>query len=144
MMKIKITLTFILIASIFAMSLPSNIYAQQNIDQFWVKFKNAVTKSDKNAVANMTNFPLSMPYGVKTVKTKADFIKRYDKILNMEADAKRCFEARSVEKEENSKRYFINCTFKGEPESSDNRPIYYYFEKTKSGWKFTGLDNINE
>jgi hypothetical protein len=98
-MKFKTTLTFILITSVFAMSLPANIYAQQNIDQFWAKFKNAVIKGDKNAVANMTKFPLSMPYGVKTVKTKADFIKRYDKILNMEADAKRCFETRSIEKE---------------------------------------------
>jgi hypothetical protein len=143
-MKFKTTLTFILIGSIFAMSLPANIYAQQNSNQFWAKFKNAVIKGDKNVVANMTKFPLSMPYGVKSVKTKADFIKRYDKILNMEADAKRCFEAGSIEKEENSKRYFVNCTFKSEPESSENRPIYYYFEKTKNGWKFTGLDNINE
>lgn len=143
-MKTKSILTFIVIASIFAVSFPIHIYAEQTVDQFWMKFKTAVLKDDKNAVANMTKFPLLMPYGIKTVRTKADFIKRYDQILNNEADAKRCFQAQKIEKEENSKRYFVNCTFKDEPESSDNRPIYYYFEKNKSGWKFTVLDNINE
>lgn len=120
-----------------------NVSAQTDINAFWAKFKTAVAKGDKNAVANMTRFPLLMPFGVKSVKTKADFIKRYDKILNMEANAKRCFQAQNIEKD-NANRYFVTCTFKSEPESSDNRPIVYYFEKTKLGWKFSSLDNVNE
>lgn len=121
-----------------------NVSAQTDINVFWGKFKTAVVKGDKLAVAGMTKFPLSMPYGVKSVKTKADFIKRYDKIINMEANAKRCFQAQKPQKDDNSKDYFVACTFKGEPESSDNRPIVYYFTKTKTGWKFSSLDNINE
>jgi hypothetical protein len=143
-MKLKTNLTLVIIASIFTMYLPIGIYAQQNVNDFWKKFKIAILKDDKNTVAKMTKFPLSMPYGVKIVKTKTDFIKRYNQILNMEADAKRCFQTGKIEKDDNANIYFINCTFKSEPESSENRPIYYYFEKTKDGWKFTGLDNINE
>ena len=75
-------------------------------------------------------------------KSKADFIRRYDRILNLEANAKRCFQAMTPEK--NGKYYSVNCTFKSEPESSDNRPIFYYFERTKTGWRFVSLDNSNE
>jgi hypothetical protein len=62
--------------------------------------------------------------------------------MNLEANVKRCFQNTKLEKQD--KYYFVSCTFKSEDESSDNRPILYYFEKTKSGWKFTGIDNINE
>ncbi len=136
-MKIKFVLATIVVFALFSTS-----FAQQNINSFWKNFKTAVVRGDKNAVAKMTKFPLSMPYGVKSVKSKADFIKRYDKIMNLEANAKRCFQAAKLEKQ--GKYYFISCTFKQNVESSDDRPILYYFEKTKTGWKFTSLDNINE
>jgi hypothetical protein len=137
-MKLKFLLPFFL-ATIF---LVGSVQAQSDFNSFWTKFKTAVVAGDKAGVANLTSFPLSMPFGVKDIRSKADFIRRYDKIINMEANAKRCFQAVSPEKQGN--RYEIYCTFKGEPESSDNRPILYYFTKTKSGWKFAGLDNINE
>lgn len=137
-MKLKYLLTICLGLLIFS----SSARAQSDFNSFWTKFKTAVVNNNKNTVANLTKFPLSMPYGVKSVKTRADFIRRYDKILNLEAHAKRCFQAIAPEK--NGKYYTVNCTFKSEPESSDNRPIFYYFEKTKTGWKFTGLDNVNE
>ncbi len=116
--------------------------AQNDFNSFWKKFKTAVVKGNKNAVAGMTKFPLSMPYGVKTVRTKAEFIRRYNRILNLEANAGRCFQITAPEKD--GKRYSVNCTFKQLPESDTNRPIYYYFEKTKTGWMFASLDNINE
>ncbi len=139
-MKLKFLLAICLGVLIFS----SAAQAQSDINVFWAKFKSAVVKGDKNAVASMTKFPLSMPFGFRAVKTKTDFIKRYDKIMNLEANSKRCFQAQNIENEENSNRYFVSCTFKSEPESSDNRPILYYFEKTKTGWKFSALDNINE
>lgn len=138
-MKLKFFLSIFLATLIFS----SAAQAQSNINVFWQKFKTAVVKGDKAAVANMTRFPLEMPYGVKSVKSKTDFIRRYDKIINLEANAKRCFQAKNLTKSENG-TYSIDCTFKSEPESSNNRPIVYYFTKTKTGWKFAGLDNINE
>jgi hypothetical protein len=48
--------------------------------------KAAVAGGDKVAVAEMTKFPLSMPYGVKAVKKK-DFQRRYNEIFKGEANA---------------------------------------------------------
>lgn len=118
------------------------INAQSGIDAFLAKFKAAVKKRDKAAVANMTKFPLSMPYGMRSVKTRADFFKRFNIIFNGEADAARCFEAEKPFKRDN--RYEIACTFKSNPETSEDRPIVYEFEMTGKGWMFAGLDNINE
>lgn len=137
-MKFKFFIPIFLAALIFS----SAAQAQSNINDFWKKFKTAVVKGDKAAVANLTDFPLEMPFGFKSIKSKADFIRRYAQIMNLEANAKRCFQNANLEKQGN--RYEIACTFKSEPESSNNRPIVYYFTKTKTGWKFAGLDNINE
>jgi len=119
-----------------------SVSAQADFNTFWTKFNTAVAKNDKAAVASMTKFPLVMPYGVKNVKTKAEFLKHYDDIINMEANAKRCFQATKPIRD--GKTYAVWCTFESEPESSNNRPIGYYFAKTKTGWKFAGLDNVNE
>ena len=83
-----------------------------------------------------------MPYLVKAVKTKADFLRRYDEIFNGEANAAHCF--RNAEPQKESGRYEIYCPFKETPNDKENAPIRYVFERTKGGWKFAGLDNINE
>lgn len=140
MFKSKSFLIGIFCAGFFCATV--SVSAQTDFNLFWTKFTTAVVNNDKAAVASLTTFPLSMPYGVKTVRTKAEFLKHYDDIVNWEANAKRCFQATKPERD--GKRYKVYCTFKQEPESSDNRPIEYYFEKTKTGWKFAGLDNINE
>jgi len=51
----------------------------------------AVIAGDKATVAEMTKFPLSMPYSVKAVTTKSDFLRRYDEIFNGETNAAQCF-----------------------------------------------------
>ena len=100
---------------------PVSVSAQTDFNTFWKKFKTAVVNNDKAAVASLTKFPLSMPFGVKSVKTEAEFLKGYDSILNMEANAKRCFQGTKPEQEGNG--YAVYCTFKVLPESSENRPI---------------------
>ena len=47
----------------------------------------------------MTKFPLSMPYEVKAVKNKEDFLRRYDEIFKGEANAAQCFESAEPHKE---------------------------------------------
>jgi len=116
--------------------------AQENFPAFWNKFKSAVIAGDKATVGEMTKFPLSMPYGIKAVKTKSDFLRRYNEILNGEANAGQCF--RNAKPEKESGRYEIYCPFKETPNDKENAPIRFIFELTKSGWKFAGLDNINE
>ena len=118
-------------------------FAQSDFSAFWKKFSSTVIAGDKTAVAEMTKFPLSMPYGVKAVKNSEDFLRRYNEIFKGEANAAQCFGSGEPRKE-SGRRYEIYCPFKETPKDWENAPILFIFEQTKSGWKFVGLDNINE
>jgi hypothetical protein len=120
-----------------------NAFAESDFSAFWQKFKSAVIGGDKAMVADMTKFPLSMPYEVKAVKNKEGFLRRYDEIFKGEANAAQCFKSAESQKE-SDRRYGIYCPFKDTPNDWENAPIRFIFELTKSGWKFVGLDNINE
>ena len=135
--------TKLLFAGILILLLSSNAFAQSDFSAFWKKFKSAVARHDKAAVAEMTKFPLSMPYLQKKVKDKADLLRRYDEVFNGEANAAQCFAKAQPAKDE-TKGYEIYCPFKATPNDRENAPIRYYFELTSSGWKFAGLDNTNE
>ena len=121
----------------------SNAFAESDFSAFWKTFKSAVVAGDKAKVAEITKFPLSMPYGIKAVKNKEGFSRRYDEIFKGEANAAQCF-AKVEPQKESAKRYEIYCPFKETPNDMENAPIRFIFELTKDGWKFSGLDNINE
>jgi len=131
------------LAGVLVLLLFPNAFAESDFSAFWKKFKAAVIASDKAAVGEMTKFPLSMPYGVKAVKTKEIFLRRYDEIFNGEADAAQCFGSAKPDKE-SGRRYQVYCPFKQTPDDRENAPIRFVFELTKGGWRFVGLDNINE
>jgi hypothetical protein len=133
----------LLLAGILILLLSSNAFAQTDFPPFWQKFKSAVTGGDKAAVAEMTKFPLFMPYLQKKVKNKADLLRRYDEVFNGEANAGQCF-AKAKPKKDSARGYEIYCPFKATPNDRENAPIRFYFELTSTGWKFAGLDNINE
>jgi len=124
------------------LSFPS-AFAESDFSAFWQKFKSAVIAGDKAAVAEMTKFPLSMPYEVKAVKNKENFLRRYNEIFKGEANAAQCFKSAEPHKE-SDRQYDIYCPFKETPKDRENAPIRFIFELTKGGWKFVGLDNINE
>ena len=117
--------------------------AQNDFSAFCKKFKAAVTAGDKAAIAEMTKFPLSMPYEVKAVKNKENFLRRYDEVFKGEANAAQCF-GKAEPHKQSDRQYDIYCPFKETPEDKEDTPIRFIFELTKSGWKFVGLDNINE
>ena len=121
----------------------SNAFAESDFSAFWKKFKSAVVAGDKAAVAEMTKVPLSMSYGVKAVKNKESFLRRYGEIFNGEANAAKCF-AKAEPQKESDGQYDIYCPFKETPNDMENAPIRFIFELTKGGWRFVGLDNINE
>ena len=120
-----------------------NAFAESDFSTFWQKFKSAVIAGDKAMVTDMTKFPLSMPYGVKAVKNKEGFSRRYNEIFKGEANAAQCFKSAEWHKE-SDRQYEIYCPFKETPDDRENAPIRFEFELTKSGWRFVGLDNINE
>jgi hypothetical protein len=131
------------LAGILVLLLFPNAFAQTDFAAFWKKFKAVVASGDKVAVAEMTKFPLSMPYLQKAVKNKADFLRRYNEIFKGEANAAQCFGSAEPHKESGG-RYEIYCPFKETPHDLENAPIRFIFELTKGGWRFVGLDNINE
>ena len=131
------------LAGILILLLFPNAFAETDFPAFWTKFKSAIVAGDKAAVAEMTKFPLSMPYLVKAVKNKEDFLRRYNEIFKGEANAAQCFGSAEPHKESN-RRYEIFCPFKETPRDKENAPIRFIFELTRNGWTFAGLDNINE
>jgi hypothetical protein len=102
-------------------------------DAFWPKFKEAVAKNDKEGVAALTKFPLTMPYGVPAVKTKVQFLQRYAKIFD--AATRKCFATAKPERENNkSARYNVLC----------GEAMLYEFDLVGGTYKFVTVDNINE
>ena len=131
------------LAGILILLSSSNAFAQSEFSTFWKNFRSAVIAGDKTTVAEMTKFPLSMPYSVKAVKSREDFLRRYSEIFKGEANAAQCFASAKPHKE-STQRYEVYCPFKDTPDDWENAPIRFVFALTKSGWKFVGLDNINE
>jgi len=39
----------------------------------------------------------------------------------------------------NAKHFTVAC-----PDAAGNEVVIYHFEQTRAGWKFTGMDNLNE
>jgi len=112
----------------------------ESADTFWQTFKTAVTKRDVETIARLSKFPIGMSYGIPSVKTKAQLSRRYRQIFNEQADAAVCFSKAKIEMDpENPKRFSVAC-----PDAAGNEVVIYHFEQTKTGWKFTGLDNLNE
>src|ERR1043166_8590096 len=87
----------------------SNVSTPQtdpSVQTFWAKFKAAVTKGDKQAVASMTQFPVEMPYGFPRIRTKTQLIKRYREVFSVQADAVKCFTDAAPKIDERNKSQF--------------------------------------
>jgi hypothetical protein len=143
LVSVRVTRGRTWLAGVLIVLLSPNAFAQTDFSAFWKKFRSAVIIGDKATVAEMTKFPLSMPYVVNAVKTKQEFLRRYNEVFKGEANAAQCFGSAEPQKE-SARRYAIYCPFKDTPEDKENAPIRFVFELAKGGWKFVGLDNINE
>jgi hypothetical protein len=109
-------------------------------DAFWQQFKTAVSNKNVEAIASMSRFPIGMSYGIPSVKNKTDLRKRYRKVFAEQSNAAACFKNARLEVDhENSKHFTVAC-----PDAAGNEVVIYHFNETKTGWKFTGMDNLNE
>jgi hypothetical protein len=114
--------------------------ADSSFDTFWQAFKTAVSKRDVETITRLSKFPIGMSYGIPSVRTKAQLTKRYKQVFNEQTDAAACFAKAKPEADaDNPRRFSVAC-----PDAGGNEVVIYHFEKTRTGWKFTGLDNINE
>ena len=109
-------------------------------ETFFQSFKTAVSKRDVETIARLSKFPIEMSYGIPAIKTKVQLSKRYRQLFNEQTDAAACFSKAKIEMDpENPKHFSVAC-----PDAAGNEVVIYHFEQTKLGWKFTGLDNLNE
>lgn len=114
--------------------------AQDSRDTFWQQFKTAVTSKDVDAIATLSRFPIGMSYGIPSVKSKVDLRKRYRKIFDEQTDAAACFNKAKPETDpDNPKHFTVAC-----PDAAGNEVVIFHFNQTRTGWKFTGMDNLNE
>ena len=128
---------------LIALVLSPSTFGQDNNSDFkvfWGKFKTAVINSDKTTVASLSKFPIGMSYGIRSIKTKAELIRRYKEVFSQQTDAAKCFATKEPEKDSiNSRKYSVAC-----PDAAGNEVVIYEFERGAGGWKFVRLDNINE
>lgn len=109
-------------------------------DTFWQQFKSAVANKNVAAIATLSRFPIGMSYGIASVKTKADLRRRYRKVFTEQSNATACFSKAKPEGDpDNAKHFTVAC-----PDSAGNEVVIYHFNLTRTGWKFTGMDNLNE
>jgi hypothetical protein len=140
----KITRTKLLVAILVIICLANMSAAlgqtDSSIESFWAKFRAAVIKSDKEAVATMVQFPIAMSYGVPAIRTKAQLFKRYRDLFNRQTDAVKCFaEARPEPDAARKDRFSVACK-----DAAGNETVVYGFVRTRGIWKLKSLDNINE
>lgn len=138
-MKKIITLSLVLLLA--GTSLATRLNQTNNSFQtFWETFKTAVAKHDVETIARLSKFPIGMSYGIPSIRTKAQLTRRYKQLFNEQTDAVACFGKAKPEKDaEDPKHFSIAC-----PDAAGNEVVIYHFEQTRTGWKFTGLDNLNE
>ena len=126
--------------TIITFSLLLFITGVDSTDTFWQAFKTAVSKADVETIARLSKFPLAMSYGIPAIKTKVQLTRRYKQVFKEQTDAAACFAKAKPEIDpENPKRFTVAC-----PDAAGNEVVIYHFEQTRTGWKFTGLDNLNE
>ncbi|HKO44489.1 MAG TPA: hypothetical protein VJU84_14520 [Pyrinomonadaceae bacterium] len=111
------------------------------IEPFWEKFRDAVSKGNKTAVAGLSNFPISMPYGMASVRNRSQLIRRYRDVFNHDgSSASECFSTAKPVIDPARPNYFtVGCK-----NLAGDEVIIYTFKRTPAGWKFLHLDNINE
>jgi len=126
--------------TIITLSLLLFMTGADSTDTFWQSFRTAVSKADVETIARLSKFPLAMSYGIPVIKTKAQLTRRYKQVFKEQTDAAACFvKAKPEIDADNPKRFTVAC-----PDAAGNEVVIYHFEQTRNGWKFTGLDNLNE
>jgi hypothetical protein len=126
--------------TITTLSLLLLLTGAETTETFWQSFKTAVSKRDVETIARLSKFPIEMSYGIPSIKTKAQLAKRYRQLFNEQTDAAACFNKAKPEVDaDNPKHFSVAC-----PDAAGNEVVVYHFQQTRTGWKLTGLDNLNE
>ena len=136
----KLAVCFAMLALTASVIAAGQSASDPSIMSFWDKFKAAVIKGDRESIATMSQFPITMPYGIPSVKTRVQLLKRYREVFKRQADAAKCFaESRPEVDTANKNRFTVGCK-----DAAGNEVVIYGFVRTRGVWKLKSLDNINE
>lgn len=114
--------------------------SDEAIQSFWKKFKTAIVSGNGQVAANLSSFPVEMSYGIGKIRTKPEFLRRYQQIFNEQTNAAACFANKQPEIEAaEPTRASVAC-----PNQAGDEVVIYHFRLTRTGWKFVALDNLNE
>jgi hypothetical protein len=91
----------------------------QDFQSFWLKFKAALAKNDKETIASMTKLPFLFE---SKERTRAEFVKIYNQLFDMKV--RKCFASAKVKTE--GELYEVFCAKR-----------IFYFAKVKGEYKFT-------
>ena len=118
--------------------------ADNSMNAFWEKFKAAVIKGDKETVAALSAFPISLGYRMGSLKNKAQFMKNYHYLFARETNAAKCFRTAKPDfDKKRPKEFTVGCPF-AEDSGGGGEPFIYSFKLTRFGWRFVGFENVNE
>ena len=113
---------------------------------FWEKFKAAVIKGDKETVAALSQFPISLNDGMTPIRNKALFMKKYRFLFSQETNAAKCFPKAKPElwpaEKKRPREFTVSCAFASD--GGEEEPFEYRFTLTPNGWRFTSFTNVNE
>jgi len=138
-----LTLGTIAVSGVQGQTRSGPVQGADSIAAFWEKFKSAVIRSDKEKVAGLSRFPIARGYGMGSLKSKTQFMKRYREVFFAETDAAKCFpKAKPYIEKTRPKEFTISCPFARD--GGNEEPFVYTFTRTRTGWKLTSFENINE
>ncbi len=110
---------------------------------FWNKFKGAVIKNDRRTVVTLSRFPILRGYGVASIRSSSQLLKKYGEVFSGETNAAKCFQQATPQTDmTSSSKFTVSCSFASGGGGDD--PFVYTFTLTRTGWKFIGFENINE
>ena len=143
MKKLLSAFLFTIVVGSIVLGSASQPRLDPTIDAFWDKFKAAVTKADKQAVFAMSQLPIEMGYAQSRIRTKAQFMKKYNYIFAGEVNAVKCFETAKPQVDKGkTKEFYVTCPFA--ENGGNEEPFVYTFKLTRAGWRFSVFENINE
>jgi len=121
MKQLSLALSILLAFGCAAAAWPQTEQIDEAGLQFWTRFKAAVSKSDKEAVASMTRLPFLFD---SRELAKPDFIQKFNAIFD--ARVKRCFSKAKLVKEGDGFEVFCGKQV-------------FLFEKVSGVYKFTEI-----
>ena len=143
MKRLSVFFVFIFLISSAAGGAAKPTPADTSMTAFWETFKDAVTKSDKQAVFGMTQLPVGMGYAQSSIRTRAQFMKQYKYIFAGEVNAVKCFAGAKPQTDKGkTKEFYVTCPFA--ENGRNEEPFVYTFKLTRAGWRFVSFENINE